>query len=394
MSIGKGIQLSTGFDLNAKAPLDNREWFKTIRERDSLPDINLYNGLKCYVDETKKNYQYIDGAWLDRGNGDSGGNTTISNASDIPITDANDNFEATNVEGALDELANRIDTSGGGSGDSSEFEIEVNGELTNDYTLSVNTNEVADAYKSVYDNLYSQFQMMFSQMQKIIDTQQKRIDDLEARVFALENEVGESDNDKPVEIKVKYIIDYKNEPLVDYKGGKIDNYGEVVPVKGIVDYRGRFLTDYNGEAILDYEKVTVDTKAYIVDFNGNVLVDYNGEPISDYKKVTVDTKTYIADYDGNILVDYNGVPITDYREIVIDGKNYIVDYRSNALVDYNGDTIKELDKTIKDYSGNTLEDYNKNPVINYGNVIYLVDYQQNNVVDYNNNNIYIKEDVI
>ena len=54
----------------------------------------------------------------------------------------------------------------------------------------------------------------------------------------------------------------------------------------------------------------------------------------------------------------------------------------------------ELDKTIKDYSGNTLEDYNKNPVINYGNVIYLVDYQQNNVVDYNNNNIYIKEDVI
>lgn len=364
MSIGKGIQLSTGFDLNAKAPLDNREWFKTIRERDSLPDINLYNGLKCYVDETKKNYQYIDGAWLDRGNGDSGGNTTISNASDIPITDANNNFEATNVEGALDELANKIDTSGGGSGDSSEFEIEVNGELTNDYTLSVNTNEVADAYKSVYDNLYSQFQMMFSQMQKIIDTQQKRIDDLEARVFALENEVGESDNDKPVEIKVKYIIDYKNEPLVDYKGGKIDDYGEVVPVKGIVDYRGRF------------------------------LVDYNGEPISDYKKVTVDTKTYIADYNGNILVDYNGVPITDYREIVIDGKNYIVDYRSNALVDYNGDTIKELDKTIKDYSGNTLEDYNKNPVINYGNVIYLVDYQQNNVVDYNNNNIYIKEDVI
>lgn len=360
MSIGKGIQLSTGFDLNAKAPLDNREWFKTIRERDSLPDINLYNGLKCYVDETEKNYQYIDGAWSEWGNGNSEGNTTINNASDIPIADANNNFEATNVEGALDELANKIDTSGG----SSEFEIEVNGELTNDYTLSVNTNEVADAYKSVYDNLYSQFQMMFSQMQKIIDTQQKRIDDLEARVFALENEVGESDHDKPVDTKVKYIVDYKNEPIVDYKGGKIDDYGEVVPIKGIVDYRGRFLTDYNGEAILDY------------------------------KKVTVDTKTYITDYNGNILVDYNGVPITDYREVVIDGKNYIVDYRNNALVDYNGDTIKELDKTIKDYSGNTLEDYNKNPVINYGNVIYLVDYQQNNVVDYNNNNIYIKEDVI
>ena len=361
MSIGKGIQLSTGFDLNAKAPLDNREWFNTIKERDSLPDINLYNGLKCYVDETKKNYQYIDGVWLDRGNGDSSGNTTTSNASDILITDVNNNFEATNVEGALDELANKIDTSGG---DSSEFEIEVNGELTNDYTLSVNTNEVADAYKSVYDNLYSQFQMMFSQMQKIIDTQQKRIDDLEARVFALENEVGESDRDDPVDTKAKYVVDYKNEPLVDYNGGKIDDYGEIVPIKGIVDYRGRFLTDYNGEAITDYEKVIVDNKAYLVDYNGNVLVDYKGEPI------------------------------TNYREVVIDGKNYIVDYNGNALVDYNGDTIKELDKTIKDYSGNTLEDYNKNIVTNYGNVIYLVDYQQNNVVDYNNNNIYIKEDVI
>ena len=331
MSIGKGIQLSTGFDLNAKAPLDNREWFNTIKERDSLPDINLYNGLKCYVDETKKNYQYIDGVWLDRGNGDSSGNTTTSNASDILITDVNNNFEATNVEGALDELANKIDTSGG---DSSEFEIEVNGELTNDYTLSVNTNEVADAYKSVYDNLYSQFQMMFSQMQKIIDTQQKRIDDLEARVFALENEIGESDRDDVVDTKKKYVVDYKNEPLVDYKGGKIDDYGEVVPIKGIVDYRGRFLTDYNGEAITDYERVIVDNKAYLVDYNGN------------------------------------------------------------ALVDYNGNTIKELDKTIKDYSGNALEDYSKNPVTNYGNVIYLVDYQQNNVVDYNNNNIYIKEDVI
>lgn len=359
--IGRGIQLSTGFDLNAKAPLDNREWFDSIKERDSLPDINLYNGLKCYVDETEKNYQYLNGVWSEWGNGSSGGDTTISNASDILITDANNNFEATNVEGALDELANKIDTGGGGG---SEFEIEVNGELTNDYTLSVNTNEVADAYKSVYDNLCSQFQMMFSQMQKIIDTQQKRIDDLEARVFALENEVGESDRDDNIDTKVKYVVDYKNEPLVDYNGGKIDDYGEIIPIKGIVDYKGRF------------------------------LVDYNGEPISDYKKVIIDTKTYIVDYNGNVLVDYNGEPISDYKEIVIDGKNYIVDYNGNALIDYNGDTIKELDKTIKDYSGNTLEDYNKNTVTNYGNVIYLVDYQQNNIIDYNNNNIYIKEDVV
>lgn len=64
--IGKGIKLSTGFDLNAKSPLDNREWFKTIAERDALPDINLYEGLKCFVEETKHNYQYIDGEWIDK----------------------------------------------------------------------------------------------------------------------------------------------------------------------------------------------------------------------------------------------------------------------------------------------------------------------------------------
>ena len=57
MSLGKGIKLSTGFDLNAKSPLDSREWFKTIAERDALPDINLYVGLRCFVEETKHNYQ-------------------------------------------------------------------------------------------------------------------------------------------------------------------------------------------------------------------------------------------------------------------------------------------------------------------------------------------------
>ena len=64
MSIGKGINLSTGFDLNAQQPLDNRDVFETIKERDALPQINTYEGMKCYVKETKSNYQYIDGAWV------------------------------------------------------------------------------------------------------------------------------------------------------------------------------------------------------------------------------------------------------------------------------------------------------------------------------------------
>ena len=67
--IGKGIKLSTGFDLNSQSPLDNREVFETIEERDALPSINLYEGLTCYVKETKKNYQYIDGDWTIKNGG-------------------------------------------------------------------------------------------------------------------------------------------------------------------------------------------------------------------------------------------------------------------------------------------------------------------------------------
>lgn len=63
MSLGRGIKLSTGFDLNAQVPLDSRQVFDTISERNSLPSINLYEGLHCYVKETKQNYQYINGAW-------------------------------------------------------------------------------------------------------------------------------------------------------------------------------------------------------------------------------------------------------------------------------------------------------------------------------------------
>lgn len=61
--IGKGIKLSTGFDLNSQSPLDNRTIFETIEERDSLPNINLYEGLECFIKNTKQKYVYTDGQW-------------------------------------------------------------------------------------------------------------------------------------------------------------------------------------------------------------------------------------------------------------------------------------------------------------------------------------------
>ena len=105
MSIGKGIKLSTGFDLNAKAPLDNRTVFETLNEMNSLPNINLYDGLTCFVKETKENYQYIDGKWSKM--------TIDMSADKINIVDKNNKFNSTNVEDALDELSVKIDNSQG-----------------------------------------------------------------------------------------------------------------------------------------------------------------------------------------------------------------------------------------------------------------------------------------
>ena len=107
--IGKGIKLSTGFDLNSQSPLDNREVFETIEERDALPSINLYEGLTCYVKETKENYQYIDGNWTIKNGGIeriSYGDTEPSDGDTLLWIDTTDNSSIENV--LSDSLATEI----------------------------------------------------------------------------------------------------------------------------------------------------------------------------------------------------------------------------------------------------------------------------------------------
>ena len=107
--IGKGIKLSTGFDLNSQSPLDNREVFETIEERNALPSINLYEGLTCYVKETKENYQYIDGNWTIKNGGIeriSYGDTEPSDGDILLWIDTTDNSSIENV--LSDSLATEI----------------------------------------------------------------------------------------------------------------------------------------------------------------------------------------------------------------------------------------------------------------------------------------------
>ena len=61
---GKGIGVAAGFDLGAQKPLDARIAVNTIAERDAhIKNNRAYEGMIVFVDETKKNYQLINGAW-------------------------------------------------------------------------------------------------------------------------------------------------------------------------------------------------------------------------------------------------------------------------------------------------------------------------------------------
>lgn len=53
---GKGISVGSGFDLGANLPLDNRTVQATIAERDTMPTIQLVEGLFVYVKENKTAY--------------------------------------------------------------------------------------------------------------------------------------------------------------------------------------------------------------------------------------------------------------------------------------------------------------------------------------------------
>lgn len=88
MSVGKGIQLSTGFDVNTAQPLDSRELVNSIEERDAL--INVYNGLRCYVNGVGA-FIYIDGIWTESDSKVSEDDKTIQGIIN-EIAEINDDF--------------------------------------------------------------------------------------------------------------------------------------------------------------------------------------------------------------------------------------------------------------------------------------------------------------
>ena len=147
--------------------------------------------------------------------------------------------------------------------------LELDGELTSDYNISVNTKEVSEGYGSINENLYQQFATLFKDMQNVIDTQQTKINDLEARVFALEQ-------------------------------GSVVKPPAVDDGVSITDYNGDILSDYAGNTLSDYTSTEEATYTQITDYSDNAIVDYNNNILIDYDTTDV---IYLSDYQENTVVD-------------------------------------------------------------------------------------------
>ena len=90
-NFGKGIKITSGFDLSAKLPLDNRSIVNTIEERDEHVENNrAYEGMKVYVLSEKKEYRYNGTDWEDLINA-TNGDASIKEVelSEIEPTDEN-----------------------------------------------------------------------------------------------------------------------------------------------------------------------------------------------------------------------------------------------------------------------------------------------------------------
>lgn len=48
---------------DSNKPLDANSIIDTIQERDSIPNILLYDGKTIFVKETQENYQFREGSW-------------------------------------------------------------------------------------------------------------------------------------------------------------------------------------------------------------------------------------------------------------------------------------------------------------------------------------------
>lgn len=217
MSVGKGIQLSTGFDVNTAQPLDSRELVNSIEERDAL--INVYNGLRCYVNGVGA-FIYIDGVWSASDSKVSEDDETIQNIInevaelDAKIDNANENMSVLNstvieLNNSFGELSSNVGNFGN---EIDELDTKIDNIIEYSDTapqeetlLWVDTSSDGDASSPLLSNeIILEFQGIIEELRTQIDKLKKNNIALERRIAYLEQHGGGGGN----------IPDYEGEELI------------------------------------------------------------------------------------------------------------------------------------------------------------------------------------
>lgn len=88
---GKGIKVTSGFDLGAMLPLDSRIVVNTIAERNAhVTNNRVYEGMIVYVIEEQTNYQYINSTWVEL----KAGSTTVNVIDSLTSTNTSEALSA------------------------------------------------------------------------------------------------------------------------------------------------------------------------------------------------------------------------------------------------------------------------------------------------------------
>ena len=109
-NFGKGIKVTSGFDLSAKGPLDNRTVVDTIAQRDThVTAGRAYAGLKVYVTSQNKEYIYTGTSWIESGGltDDQLGQLTVAYAHSMTEHVSKETFD-TNFENINNQISNMV----------------------------------------------------------------------------------------------------------------------------------------------------------------------------------------------------------------------------------------------------------------------------------------------
>ena len=248
MSVGKGIQLSTGFDVNTAQPLDSRELVNSIEERDAL--INVYNGLRCYVNGVGA-FIYIDGVWSESDSKVSEDDETIQNiinevtelSSDVAeldtkIDNTNNNVSVLNstvieLNNNFGELSSNV---GSFSNEIDELGVKIDNviEYSNivpqeeETLLWVDTSTDGDASSPLLSNeIILEFQGIIGELRTQIDKLKKDNIALERRIAYLEQHgSGSGGGDIPDYEGEELIMVFEDGTQMTFEDGSIMTFEE------------------------------------------------------------------------------------------------------------------------------------------------------------------------